>query len=45
MICVERARAAPTGLGTIHLDVVCYRHVTPTGFVIRRCLRSSLVGM
>jgi hypothetical protein len=37
MDCPTQPRAAPTGLGNILMDIVGYRHVTPTGFWIFRC--------
>src|ERR1035437_5545260 len=37
MDCATQPRAAPAGLGNILMDIVGYRHVTPTGFGIFRC--------
>ena len=39
MDCPTQPRAAPTGLGNILMDIVGYRHVTPTGFGISRRVR------
>ena len=39
MDCPTQPDAAPTGLGTILMDIVGYKHVTPTGFGISRRVR------
>jgi hypothetical protein len=42
MDCATQSHAAPMGLGNILMDIVGYKHATPTGFGISRRVRRKM---